>query len=152
MVVAATGSSAAAARTPSFATARTACRRAARRSAARRGRGRARSEATPHQGATSGVKWRIRMRRRTCAAPDTPSPRKALLAAALALCAATIAGCGLGPGKDEGDVQLTVTRDYGGAVMLQRTDSIHESDTVLRVLDRNADISTRFGGGFIQSI
>src|SRR5262245_14191251 len=36
--------------------------------------------------------------------------------------------------------------------MLQRTDSIHQSDTVLRVLDRNADISTRFGGGFIQSI
>ena len=74
------------------------------------------------------------------------------LAAALALCATAVAGCGLGPGKDEGEVQLTVTRDYGGKVMLQKSDSIHESDTVLRVLDRNADISTRFGGGFIQSI
>jgi hypothetical protein len=74
------------------------------------------------------------------------------LAAALALCAAAAAGCGLGPGKDEGDVELTVTRDFGSKVMLQKSDSIRESDTVMRVLDRNADISTRYGGGFIQSI
>ncbi len=75
-----------------------------------------------------------------------------ILAAALALCAAAVAGCGLGPGKDEGDVELTVTRDYGTKVMLQKSDSIRESDTVIRLLDRNADISTRYGGGFIQSI
>jgi hypothetical protein len=74
------------------------------------------------------------------------------LATAMALCATAVAGCGLGPGKDEGEVQLTVTRDYGSEVMLQKSDSINESDTVLRVLDRNADITTRFGGGFIQSI
>jgi hypothetical protein len=74
------------------------------------------------------------------------------LAIAVALCAAAIAGCGLGPGKDEGDVSLTVSRDYGGKVLAQKTDSIHESDTVLRVLDRNTDITTRYGGGFIQSI
>lgn len=74
------------------------------------------------------------------------------LAAGLALCAAVAVGCGLGPGKDEGDVSLTVTRDYGARVMLQRTDSIRESDTVIRLLDRNADITTRYGGGFIQSI
>jgi hypothetical protein len=73
-------------------------------------------------------------------------------AAGLALCAAVAAGCGLGPGEDEGDVTLTVTRDYGSKVMLQKTDSIKESDTVLRVLDRNAEITTRYGGGFIQSI
>ena len=74
------------------------------------------------------------------------------LAAALALCAVAVAGCGLGPGKDEGDVSLTVTRDNGTKVMLQKTDSIRESDTVIRLLDRNADITTRYGGGFIQSI
>jgi uncharacterized protein DUF4430 len=73
-------------------------------------------------------------------------------AAALALCAAAVAGCGLGPGKDEGHVTLTVTRDYGTEVMLQKTDSIRESDTVIRLLDRNADITTRYGGGFVQSI
>jgi Domain of unknown function (DUF4430) len=74
------------------------------------------------------------------------------LATALALCAVAVAGCGLGPGKDEGDVSLTVTRDYGRTVMLQKTDSIRESDTVLRVLDRNAALTTRYGGGFVQSI
>jgi hypothetical protein len=74
------------------------------------------------------------------------------LATALALCATAVVGCGLGPGKDEGDVNLTVTRDYGDKVLAQKTDSIKESDTVLRVLDRNADLSTRYGGGFVQSI
>jgi len=75
-----------------------------------------------------------------------------ILAAALALCVTAVAGCGLGPGKDEGDVDLTVTRDYGTKVMLQKSDSIRESDTVIRLLDRNTDITTRYGGGFIQSI
>jgi uncharacterized protein DUF4430 len=74
------------------------------------------------------------------------------LAIALALCATAVAGCGLGPGRNEGDVQLTVTRDYGRQVMLQKPDSIHQSDNVLRILDRNANITTRYGGGFIQSI
>jgi len=74
------------------------------------------------------------------------------LAAAVALCAATAAGCGLGPGADKGEVDLTVSRDYGAHVLVHKADSIKESDTVLRVLDRNADISTRYGGGFVQSI
>jgi Domain of unknown function (DUF4430) len=75
-----------------------------------------------------------------------------ILAAALALGATAVAGCGLGPGKSTGDVDLTVTRDYGSQVLLQKQDSIHESDTVFRVLDRNADVTTRYGGGFVQSI
>jgi hypothetical protein len=74
------------------------------------------------------------------------------LAVALALGAMAAAGCGLGPGKSTGDVELTVSRDYGTDVMVQKQDSIHESDTVLRVLDRNADLTTRYGGGFVQSI
>jgi hypothetical protein len=75
-----------------------------------------------------------------------------ILAAALALGATAVAGCGLGPGKSTGDVDLTVTRDYGSKVLVQKQDSIHESDTVFRVLDRNADVTTRYGGGFVQSI
>jgi hypothetical protein len=75
-----------------------------------------------------------------------------ILAAALALGATAVAGCGLGPGKSTGDVDLTVTRDYGAQVLLQKHDSIHESDTVFRVLDHNADVTTRYGGGFVQSI
>ena len=78
--------------------------------------------------------------------------RARILAAALALGATVVAGCGLGPGKSTGDVDLRVTRDYGSKVLLQKQDSIHESDTVFRVLDRNADVATRYGGGFVQSI
>ncbi len=78
--------------------------------------------------------------------------RARILATTLALGATVAAGCGLGPGQDQGDVSLTVTRDYGSKVLAQKTDSIHESDTVLRVLDRNTDITTRYGGGFVQSI
>jgi Domain of unknown function (DUF4430) len=75
-----------------------------------------------------------------------------LPATVAAIIATAVAGCGLGPGEDEGDVELTVTRDYGSEVMLQSSDSIKESDTVMRVLDRNAEVTTRYGGGFIQSI
>jgi Domain of unknown function (DUF4430) len=72
----------------------------------------------------------------------------ALLPAALAA-----AGCGLGPGEGLGDVSLTVTRDYGAEPVLEaKLDEATESDTVMRVLDRNAEISTRYGGGFVQAI
>jgi Domain of unknown function (DUF4430) len=72
----------------------------------------------------------------------------ALLAAAFA-----IAGCGLGPGEEVGEVSLTVTRDYGAEpVLAPRSDTVSESDTVMRVLERDAEIATRYGGGFVQSI
>jgi hypothetical protein len=75
-------------------------------------------------------------------------------AVAIALFAAlAAAGCGLGPGKGLGDVELTVTRDYGAVPVIHRElGDVTESDTVMRVLERSADISTRYGGGFVQSI
>jgi hypothetical protein len=74
-------------------------------------------------------------------------------ATALLLCTALAAtGCGLGPGAGLGDVQLTVTRDYGARSLLGTRDRVTESDTVMRVLDRKARISTRYGGGFVQSV
>lgn len=77
---------------------------------------------------------------------------RAAVAGAL-VCAFAAAGCGLGPGPTIGDVQLTVTRDYGTDSLLHRNDSsARESDSAMRLLDRNADISTRYGGGFVQSI
>jgi hypothetical protein len=46
-----------------------------------------------------------------------------------------------------------VTRDYGARRLLEpRSDAASESDTVMRVLDRDAAITTRYGGGFVQSI
>jgi hypothetical protein len=73
-------------------------------------------------------------------------------AAATVLFAVAAAGCGLGPGSDSGEVDVTVTRDYGAETLEREAESIKESDTVLRVLDRSADVETRFGGGFVQSI
>jgi hypothetical protein len=76
-------------------------------------------------------------------------------AAAIALLAGALAatGCGLGPGGGVGGVRLTVTRDYGTEPMLEKAvGGVTESDTVMRVLDRSAEISTRYGGGFVQSI
>ncbi len=75
--------------------------------------------------------------------------------AILALVAAiAAAGCGLGPGAGREDVRLTVTRDYGRTPLLlsREVSDVTESDTVMRVLERNAEIATRYGGGFVQSI
>jgi hypothetical protein len=63
------------------------------------------------------------------------------------------AGCGLGPGEGVGGVELTVTRDYGTVTVTERElGEVTESDTVMRVLEASADVSTRYGGGFVQAI
>jgi Domain of unknown function (DUF4430) len=79
--------------------------------------------------------------------------RTTALASALLTAALAIAGCGVGPGADVGRVSLTVTRDYGAERLLgPKSEEASESDTVMRLLDRNADISTRYGGGFVAAI
>ena len=77
--------------------------------------------------------------------------RSAVVAAAVAV---TTTGCGLGPGESSpGEATLTVTRDYGAERILDATESEpSESETVIRFLDREAEITTRYGGGFVQSI
>jgi hypothetical protein len=81
------------------------------------------------------------------------SSSRVVAAAVLALvCAGAAAGCGLGPGADAGSVELTVSRDRGTEVLEQTEVDIKESDTVLRALDREAEVETRYGGGFVQSI
>ncbi|MGN6275573.1 MAG: DUF4430 domain-containing protein [Solirubrobacterales bacterium] len=74
------------------------------------------------------------------------------VAIALLLAALAAAGCGLGPGADVGSVQLKVTREYGTVPMLERSVGAKESDTVMRLLEGEADISTRYGGGYVSSI
>lgn len=76
-------------------------------------------------------------------------------AVAIALFAAALAaaGCGIGPGGGVGEVTLTVSRDYGAVRLFgPESEGASESDTAMRLLDRSADISTRYGGGFVQSI
>jgi hypothetical protein len=75
------------------------------------------------------------------------------VAVALLFAAFAAAGCGLGPGNGVKDAELTVTRDYGTVPVLhRRLGDLTESDTVMRALERNADISTSYGGDFVQSI
>jgi hypothetical protein len=79
--------------------------------------------------------------------------RRGTAVATALLCAAlAAAGCGLGPGADVGDVQLTVTREYGAVPVLDRSPAAKESDTVMRLLEGEADVSTRYGGGYVHSI
>ncbi len=75
------------------------------------------------------------------------------VALALLFAALAAAGCGLGPGEGLSDAELTVTRDYGTVPVLHRQlGELNEADTVMRALEDSADISTRYGGGFVQSI
>ena len=54
---------------------------------------------------------------------------------------------------EPGTATLTVTHDYGAQPVLDASESDpSETETVIRFLDREADITTRYGGGFVQSI
>ena len=46
-----------------------------------------------------------------------------------------------------------MTRDYGADELIEATlEDPPESETVMRMLDSEAEIETRYGGGFVQSI
>jgi hypothetical protein len=79
-----------------------------------------------------------------------PSARGALAAA---LGAATLAGCGLGAGPAPSAVELTVTRDFGGRGMnAWSAPRVRGQETVMSLLVRNATVTTRYGGGFVESV
>jgi uncharacterized protein DUF4430 len=71
------------------------------------------------------------------------------------VCVLALAACGLGPGDElEGGAQLDVTRDFGNRFVghSARVAKVHESDTVMRFLQKTHEVKTRFGGGFVDSI
>ena len=75
---------------------------------------------------------------------------RSLVAAVFALVA--LGGCGVGGSSDE-PVQLTVTRDFGaGALLDKELRGVPASETVMRLLQRNTDVTTRYGGTFAQCI
>lgn len=79
-------------------------------------------------------------------------PRAPALTVALAALLA-LAGCGLGPGRSPSDIRLTVTRDFGAHTLLHTgAPRARGEETVMSLLMRNASITTRYGGGFVQSI
>jgi hypothetical protein len=72
---------------------------------------------------------------------------------AAAMTAAALAGCGIGPGKVPTGVQLTVTRDFGAHVLSQASaPKLAGEETVMSLLLRNDRVTTKYGGGFVQSI
>jgi hypothetical protein len=69
------------------------------------------------------------------------------------LAAAPLAGCGLGAGATPGGVRLDVTREFGAQSLRSvRAPRVVGQETVMSLLVRNATVSTRYGGGFVQSI
>jgi len=78
--------------------------------------------------------------------------RAALLA--LLILASLAGGCGLGSGESlQGGATLTVTRDFGArAVGTGAASPIPGGETVMRMLQRDFDVETRYGGGFVQRI
>jgi hypothetical protein len=80
--------------------------------------------------------------------------RGSAVASALLLLGVVLAaaGCGLGPGSDVGTVDLTVTREFGAVKMSESSGEANESDTVMRFLEGENEIETRYGGGYVKSI
>lgn len=78
--------------------------------------------------------------------------RVVVTASAIAV-AVALAGCGLGAGKGTSDVAVTVTKDFGTASVGSANEpKVPGSQTVMRLLERSFHVTTRFGGGFVQSI
>jgi hypothetical protein len=74
--------------------------------------------------------------------------------AVLCLLAVLVGGCGLGAGDEvSSDVDVRVTRDFGRtSVGHAELGKAPKGETVMRVLTRNFDVKTRYGGGFVQQI
>jgi hypothetical protein len=70
-----------------------------------------------------------------------------------AACAVALAGCGLGAGPGTSNATLSVTRGFGTIPVAHITEShVPGSETVMRMLERHLRVSTRYGGGFVESI
>jgi Domain of unknown function (DUF4430) len=73
----------------------------------------------------------------------------------IATLALVAGGCGFGPGEaKKGPARLRVTRDFGRADLHVdgSKEAVRESDTVMRFLQGEAKVTTRYGGAFVQSI
>lgn len=69
----------------------------------------------------------------------------------LLLVALALAGCGgEGPTASDGTARLWVTRDRGSEVLVDTT--VPAGQSLLRALRSKAEVTTRYSGGFVQSI
>lgn len=84
------------------------------------------------------------MRRRT---------RSALLVAAALAAALLLSGCGLGAGAGTKDASVQVTGNFGDLSYGSAVEKhVPGSETVMSLLQRHFKVSTRYGGGFVESI
>jgi Domain of unknown function (DUF4430) len=73
--------------------------------------------------------------------------------AALPVAAALLCACGAGPGASPAGTRLTLTQDFGARAQREVVaPKVSGQETVMRLLQRNAKVTTRFGGNFVQSI
>ena len=68
----------------------------------------------------------------------------------LLLAVLALAGCGEGPRTGDGSARLWITHDRGQTLVVE--DTVPAGQTLLRALRSKADVSTRYGGTFVQSI
>jgi hypothetical protein len=82
--------------------------------------------------------------------------RPVSIAVAFAVTAAALAtaGCTIGPDEQgSGDARLVATRDFGATTVVRVSEkSLPESETVMRFLQRRAEVGTRYGGRFVNEI
>jgi hypothetical protein len=73
------------------------------------------------------------------------------LALIVAVC---LGGCGFGEGEEQaGGADLRVTIDFGHRELgADKIDTVHEDETVMRLLQSHYDVETRFGGNFVEEI
>jgi hypothetical protein len=64
------------------------------------------------------------------------------------------AGCGFGAGSPSGGkVTIRVTQDFGHSeVAPAKSEPSRSGETVMRLLQRNFTVETKYGGGFVQEI
>jgi hypothetical protein len=71
----------------------------------------------------------------------------------MGLAVAMLVGCGLGPGPTPSALHLTVTQGFGAATIgSQGPPRVRGQETAMSLLVRNHKVTTRYGGGFVQSI
>jgi len=66
-----------------------------------------------------------------------------------------VAGCGFGPAEQQsgGSVTVTVSQDFGRDRLAPTSrQTARKGETVMRLLQRSFDVTTRFGGNFVQEI
>jgi hypothetical protein len=79
---------------------------------------------------------------------------KRLACAALVLLALALAACSIGVSSPRsGGAQLVVTRTFGERTVLRSSENpIPGGETAMRLLMRNAEVDTRYGGRFVEAV